>query len=66
MKKYQVIIQDILTGIEEHRFKRGEKLPSIRQLREQYHCSKDTVQKAMLELKYQNKIYAVEKAVIIS
>ncbi|MFH6662197.1 PLP-dependent aminotransferase family protein [Streptococcus suis] len=62
MKKYQVIIQDILTGIEEHRFKRGEKLPSIRQLSEQYHCSKDTVQKAMLELKYQNKIYAVEKS----
>ncbi|MBM7266943.1 PLP-dependent aminotransferase family protein [Streptococcus suis] len=62
MKKYQIIIQDILTGIEEHRFKRGEKLPSIRQLSEQYHCSKDTVQKAMLELKYQNKIYAVEKS----
>ncbi len=62
MKKYQVIIQDILAGIEEHRFKRGKKLPSIRQLSEQYHCSKDTVQKAMLELKYQNKIYAVEKS----
>lgn len=60
--KYQQIMQDIITGIEEHRFKRGQKLPSIRQFSEQYHCSKDTVQKAMLELKYQNRIYAVEKS----
>ncbi|HFU4501138.1 TPA: PLP-dependent aminotransferase family protein [Streptococcus suis] len=62
MNKYQRIIQDILEGIENHRFKRGEKLPSIRQLSQDYQCSKDTVQKAMLELKYQNKIYAVEKS----
>lgn len=62
MNKYQQIIQDILEGIENHRFKRGEKLPSIRQLSQDYQCSKDTVQKAMLELKYQNKIYAVEKS----
>ncbi len=62
MNKYQEIIQDILEGIEKHRFKRGEKLPSIRQLSQDYQCSKDTVQKAMLELKYQNKIYAVEKS----
>ncbi|MBF0777404.1 PLP-dependent aminotransferase family protein [Streptococcus cuniculi] len=60
--KYQRIIEDILTGIKEHRFKRGQKLPSIRSLSEQYQCSKDTVQKAMLELKYQNRIYAVEKS----
>ncbi|MGT2715799.1 aminotransferase-like domain-containing protein [Streptococcus respiraculi] len=60
--KYQTIIQDIITGIEQHHFKRGQKLPSIRRLSEQYHCSKDTVQKAMLELKYQNRIYAVEKS----
>ena len=60
--KYQVIIQDILSGIEEGRFTRGQKLPSIRQLSRQYHCSKDTVQKAMLELKYQNVLYAVEKS----
>lgn len=60
--KYQVIIQDILSGIEEGRFTRGQKLPSIRQLSRQYRCSKDTVQKAMLELKYQNVLYAVEKS----
>lgn len=62
MNKYQTIVQDILKGIEQHDFKRGQKLPSIRQLSQTYQCSKDTVQKAMLELKYQNKIYAVEKS----
>lgn len=60
--KYQQIVQDILAGIEERHFTRGQKLPSIRKLSEQYQCSKDTVQKAMLELKYQNRIYAVEKS----
>lgn len=60
--KYQIIIKDITEGIEQQRFKRGEKLPSIRSLSQQYQCSKDTVQKALLELKYQNKIYAVEKS----
>lgn len=62
MNKYQAIVQDILSGIEQHRFRRGEKLPSIRSLSKHYQCSKDTVQKAMLELKYKNKIYAVEKS----
>ena len=62
MNKYKTIIRDILTGIEKGHFKRGQKLPSIRKLSEKYHCSKDTVQKAMLELKYQNTIYAVEKS----
>ncbi|MBY5035186.1 PLP-dependent aminotransferase family protein [Streptococcus gallolyticus] len=60
--KYQTIIQDILQGIENQTFKRGQKLPSIRKLSQEYGCSKDTVQKAMLELKYRNKIYAVEKS----
>ena len=62
MNKYKTIIQDILSGIEKGDFKRGQKLPSIRKLSEKYQCSKDTVQKAMLELKYQNAIYAVEKS----
>ncbi len=60
--KYQEIITDILAGIEHQKFKRGHKLPSIRKLSQYYHCSKDTVQKALLELTYQNKIYAVEKS----
>lgn len=62
MNKYKIIIQDILAGIDKGDFKRGQKLPSIRKLSEKYQCSKDTVQKAMLELKYQNAIYAVKKS----
>lgn len=61
-RKYQTIIEDIIKGIEAEQFKRGQKLPSIRKLSQEYGCSKDTVQKAMLELKYRNKIYAVEKS----
>lgn len=62
MTIYQTIIQDILTGIERQDYKRGQKLPSIRQLSQTYHCSKDTVQKALKELQYQHRIYAVEKS----
>lgn len=60
--KYQKIVTSIRQGIEDGRYKRGEKLPSIRKLSQDFHCSKDTVQKAMLELKYQHLIYAVEKS----
>lgn len=62
MNKYKTIINDILNGIEKGQYKRGQKLPSIRKLSEKYKCSKDTVQKAMLELKWQHAIYAVEKS----
>lgn len=62
MSIYQTIVADIIEGIEGLRYKRGQKLPSIRQLSKEYGCSKDTIQKAMLELKYQHRIYAVEKS----
>lgn len=62
MSVYQTIVANIIEGIETRRYKRGQKLPSIRQLSKEYGCSKDTVQKAMLELKYQHRIYAVEKS----
>ena len=56
MTKYQQIISDINQAIENHTYKRGQKLPSVRQLSQAYQCSKDTVQKALVELKYQKKI----------
>lgn len=59
---YQKIIDDVISGIQNHTYKSGQKLPSIRQLSKEYQCSKDTVQKAMLELKYQKKIYSVSKS----
>lgn len=42
--------------------KKGERIPSIRRLSQKFHCSKDTVQRALLELKFKNYIYAVEKS----
>lgn len=62
MTKYQQIISDINQAIENHTYKRGQKLPSVRQLSQAYQCSKDTVQKALVELKYQKKIYSVKKS----
>ena len=62
MKKYEQIILDLKLQIQEKQLPQGAKLPSIRQLSTQYQCNKDTVSKALLELKYQNMIYAKHKS----
>ncbi|MGF0111456.1 PLP-dependent aminotransferase family protein [Streptococcus sp. SGI.013] len=59
---YQNIVNQLSHAILSGQFKKGDKLPSIRQLSKDYHCSKDTVQRALLELKYQNLIYPVKKS----
>ncbi len=60
--KFQKIVSYLIEAIEQGHLKRGERLPSIRKLSQTYSCSKDTVQKALLELKYQNYIYPVAKS----
>lgn len=60
--KGQAIIHTLAQAIAKGEFSKGDKLPSIRQLSQDFHCSKDTVQKALLELRYQNLIYAVPKS----
>lgn len=60
--KYQEILTTIVQQIETGRLTRGDKLPSIRQLSSEFNCSKDTVQKAFSELKYQKYIYPVPKS----
>ncbi|MGT2769064.1 aminotransferase-like domain-containing protein [Streptococcus ictaluri] len=60
--KYQTIINDITRAINHQELQKGDKLASIRQLSKTYHCSKDTVQKALLQLKYQQLIYAIPKS----
>ncbi|HHJ7897776.1 TPA: winged helix-turn-helix domain-containing protein, partial [Streptococcus pyogenes] len=60
--KYQTIISNIEQDIQKQRLKKGDKLPSIRVLSKVYYCSKDTVQRALLELKYRHLIYAVPKS----
>ncbi|WP_165212813.1 PLP-dependent aminotransferase family protein [Streptococcus tangpeifui] len=60
--KFQTLYQSLAQAIRSGQFKKGEKLPSIRKLSQTYGCSKDTAQRALLELKYQNLIYAVPKS----
>ena len=62
VSKYHEIFSNIIQQIENGQLKRGDKLPSIRQLSQDFHCSKDTVQKALSELKYQKYIYPILKS----
>ena len=60
--KYQQIYRDIKQQIEKGQLTKGDRLPSIRSLSLTYRCSKDTVQRALLELKYHNLIYPIAKS----
>ena len=60
--KYQRIVDKITKDIKEGKLATSQKIPSVRKLAERYHCSKDTAQKALIELKYQKYIYAVPKS----
>ena len=60
--KYQRIVDKITKDIKDGKLATGQKIPSVRKLAERYHCSKDTAQKALIELKYQKYIYAVPKS----
>ena len=60
--KYQVIMDRIIRDIDKGRLTTGQKIPSVRKLADRYHCSKDTAQKALIELRYQKYIYAVPKS----
>ncbi|GGE36631.1 aminotransferase-like domain-containing protein [Streptococcus himalayensis] len=57
--KYQIIVSYLKSEIESGTFKRGNKIPSIRALSQQFQCSKDTVQRALMELKHLHMIYAI-------
>lgn len=60
--KYQCIVDRIRQDIQNGKLLKGQKIPSIRKLADKYHCSKDTAQKALIELKYQKYIYVVPKS----
>ena len=60
--KFQMITQSLTQAIQKGQLKKGEKLPSVRQLSQDYKCSKDTAQRALLELKYKKLIYPVPKS----
>ena len=56
--KYQQIIAFLKDAIQHGHLETGQKIPSVRQLANQFTCSKDTVQRALLDLSYQHLIYA--------
>jgi len=56
--KYQEVVAYLKNGIESGRFPTGSRLPSIRQLSLDFHCSKDTIQRALLELRHEQYLYA--------
>ena len=56
--KYRAVVSFLKKGIESGKFPTGSRLPSIRQLSLDFHCSKDTVQRALLELRHEQYLYA--------
>ena len=55
--KYQAVVSFLKNGIESGKFPTGSRLPSIRQLSQDFHCSKDTIQRALLELRHEQYLY---------
>lgn len=62
MFKYQEVSLQIRQQIEEGIYKKGDRLPSIREMIQQYNCNKDTILKALHLLKEESLIYPVEKS----
>ena len=62
MFKYQEVSFQIRRQIEEGIYKKGDRLPSIREMIQQYECNKDTILKALHLLKEESLIYPVEKS----
>ena len=56
--KYQEIIHVLKKAIQDGELVTGQKISSVRQLANQFSCSKDTVQRALLDLTYQHLLYA--------
>ena len=56
--KYQAVVSFLKKGIESGKFPTGSRLPSIRQLSQDFNCSKDTIQRALLELRHEQYLYA--------
>ena len=58
LSKYEQVVDYLKDGIESGKFPTGSRLPSIRSISQDFHCSKDTVQRALLELRYEKYIYS--------
>lgn len=62
MHKYQQIRAEIQYDLEQGTYKKGERIPSVRTLMRQYHCSRETILKALQQLKEQRYLYPIAKS----
>jgi DNA-binding transcriptional MocR family regulator len=62
LKKYEEIIKEIETRIEDGRLMPGERLPSVRALSKELQCSINSIIKAYAELEKEHKVYVVPKS----
>ncbi|KUF35174.1 MULTISPECIES: PLP-dependent aminotransferase family protein [Lysinibacillus] len=62
MLKYEWIYSQLLTQIQAGTLQSGAKLPSIRQLSQQFSCSKSTILTALKKLEDQHLIYVLPKS----
>jgi len=60
--KYTEIMEEIKIRLTEGSLNAGDKLPSVRQLSEDFSCSKNTVIKAYEELEKEHVIYSIPKS----
>ena len=56
--KYEQVVHYLKEEIESGKLQTGSRLPSIRRLSQDFHCSKDTIQRALMELRYEKYIYS--------
>lgn len=62
MLKYEIIYSKLLNQIQLGALQAGAKLPSIRQLSQEFSCSKSTILTALRKLENQHLIYAQPKS----
>ena len=55
--KYEQVVHYLKEEIESGKLQTGSRLPSIRKLSQEFRCSKDTIQRALLELRHEKYIY---------
>jgi DNA-binding transcriptional regulator YhcF (GntR family) len=60
MPKYKQIVQSVISDIERGQLKKGDQLPSISELSEEYYLARDTVEKAYRELRERGFITSVQ------
>lgn len=56
--KVEEIRSYLIASIQNGKLAPGDRLPSIRQLANQFSCNKDTVQRVLMELRFDNYVYA--------